>query len=728
MAITNFEPTWDAFNLSTAFETTGVNVALPFAIRATVMLAPNENTIEISEADAAAITSVKKDGVTEVYTLVNGILTVAASPNKECLVEIERSGEVVYSIFAGQMVPGVSLANGRLAGIVGNIPFTTTHTYRFGLRGEWNGLAADIVKTWDAAPADNQLTWNTDTLPEPQTDALLVSGRSFYTIGEFRRGQTIEIGIDIYNPDGTPLAVQFRPVSEMVSSTSHFSGSLPLGLTISNNPFVISGFIPAEAVAGDYFVEAFIDEPLGPTPIILHAKLLGDQFDKGTAVNHLIWQTATDLGTAVEGLASTLSITAVNTGGGPVKYRLAAGSRQLPSGLVLTDNGEIQGEVPHVSADTVIIFSAKATSGAYVAQKQFTFRILRSFESDRHVTAFLPLSGPTRRTWHSYGSQIDANRLYRPTDAHFGIPSSRILLLRGLRNSPTTLDYDRPFYLIAGEFKVAQMIHDGQYICDVIYREFFDPKSHAGGFVAGSDVIADPVFYPEDHNVQIFEGTVHNLRADLVTKVGLNAPIDKQRILGLNGGEILEPWMTCPQIDGKPTGFIAAAVVAYLLPDQGKYVIRSLTYGSIAIGAMVSFDRLTVEDGQDTHQYYFGWRAKASTLSLKPDPVSDLRVDGIPVGLDTSLHANPQLTWAYSRNDVTFTLRFYNSGNNLLRTVSGLTNKSFIYSAAMQTQDGSPGHVFVEVTAVFSGLESVTTEASIRLRSGYGIAWGFQWG
>lgn len=722
----DFKPIWDEFSLSPVVETVGVNVALPFHIRAVINLDKGEHIVEIDPADAPHIISVRKNGVEETsYSLTDGrFLSIAPSPNDVALLEIERAGDVAYSIFAGEIVPGIRTANtGRLKGIVGNIPFTEPHTYRFGIRAQWNGETADVVKTWVAQPADNQLSWNLETLPEQQINETLVTSRSFYTIGEFKRGQNVEVGIDLYNPDFTPLEVETRPVPEMVVAEDHFNGSLPLGLTITNNPFLISGFIPAEAIAGDYFVELFVDEPYGPTPIILHAKLLGDQFDKGSAVNRLSWVTETDLGTIQEGLPSTFKLKAVNSGGGTVTYKMASGSRPLPIGMTLTPDGEIRGIVPHVDADARIEFSVKASSGPYVTQKRFTFKVLKQFESSRHLTITLPISGYTRRAWQAYGNQIDSTRRFRPNDPNFGAAQPSILLIRGLRARPiTTLEYDEPFEMIAGAFKWKEVFQDGKHVYDVIYREFFDPMNKAGGFVPDdADVIPDPVYYPQNVTIQIREGTIRNLRADLALKIGLNSTPDKVHVLGPTGGELLDPWMA--------DGYVSAGIIAYVTAGKGRVVTSNLTYGDIPVGHVVSFDRMRVQEGPYSYYYYLGWdRNEDDDVQFnQPLPPYDFRVDGIPVEDDVAVHPEPKFTWAASEVEVTYTMRFYN-GPTLIRTVENWEDQELTYTLAMQAEDANPGHVFVELAAVRDGVESLVLEGSVRLRGGWGFAWGFRWG
>jgi hypothetical protein len=727
-----FKPQWANFDLPPTVEGYGVNITPPIRICSIFMLDPGESQVELSSTDLPHITRVRKNGVDEAYAIEGNILSLAPTPNSPAVLEIDRSGQMEFSVFAGSLVPGISFDDlGKLRGIVGNIPSFEPVTYRFGLRARWNGLVADVVKEWEASPVDNRLAWNTETLPSAIFDSGKVTGRPFYSFGEFRRGQRVEIGIDVVNPDATPLTVLARAVPEMVEGAKHFSGVLPLELEIKNDPFTIEGFIPAEAVPGEYFVELWVDEPLAPVPIIVHFNLLSDQFDRFTAINRLNWITATDLGTMREGHPSHFTVSANNTTGASVTYMLAPGSRPLPVGMALSPNGEIRGRAPHVPVDTTFEIMIKAASGPYVSTKTFKFRVLNSFARPKHLTVSLPLSGPIRRAWQTYSNQISNNRRYRPTDPHYGSAMPKVLLIRGLRNRPVTgLEYDEPFDTILGPFKVAQAVAaNGKVLYDVIYREFFDPMWRAGGFVHDKvDVIESPVYHAQNQNLKITEGTLRNLRGDLVIKIGLNANAIRRNTLGPSGGELLDLWMMSPQTNGQPIGYIGAGVIDYVEAGRGQRIAAGLDYGDLPVGKVVEFDRLLVDDGVTPYFHYLGWDRNeyGDVEAGAPSQPLDYRVDGIPYLSAKGKHPEPVLTWAAAELEVTYRLKFWN-GPTLLREV-GTEDTKFIYSTAMQTADGSPGQVRVELTAERDGKFSLPLTAAILIRAGWGFSWGFHYG
>lgn len=714
-----FAPIWDDFELPPVTEGTGVSAQTPLRIRATITLAPFETQIEIADKDLAELSSVTKDGVSVSYTINGNVLTVPSS-SRPTLLELERDGTPTFSIFVGEIVPGLQIdATGRLKGIVGNIPSFTPRSYRFGIRALHEGIAADTIKTWVANPTHGTISWNTTTLPAFTLASNLITGRAFYTMGEFKRGQTVEIGIDLNNPDFTPLEVQYRAVIERVEGATSFSG-LPMGLSISNNPFVIKGFIPAEAIPGDYFIELFVDEPQAPTPIILHFPLRGDAFDKFTAINRLNWITEDDLGEMLEGHPSAFSVEARNDDGSAVTYTLAPGSRQLPMGLTLASNGEIRGKATHVPHDTTYVITVKASSGLFVNTRTFKFKVKNVFQNDKHLTVWMPLSGPERVIWNDYLTQIPADDLYRHNDPAYAAPS-RMLLIRGLNARPiTSLIYDQPFEVILGPFKLAKVIDNGRVLYEVIYREFFDPKSKAGGFVPDKeDVIPSPVFYPQNPSVRITEGTIRNLRSNLVDHLGLNSTPLKAKKLGRRGGELLDRWMT---------DYVSAGIVAYVQPGAGEGLLKTLSYEGLPVGYVVDFDRMLIESDAGSYFYHLGWdnNDPDDIVVGAPLPPLDFRVDGVPFADVSAQSAEPVLTWAPREPDLVYSIQLFN-GNTLLRTEE-IEGNIFKYTAILQAVDADPGHIRFVITAKRGSLVSDELSVPIVIRSGWGYGWGYRYG
>jgi hypothetical protein len=730
-----FKPLWEPFALLPVTENSGVSVQTALAIRAVIMLDPGETQLSLRASDIPEITSVLVDGVEASYTISGTTLTFD-EPNRQggveqtAIVEIERAAVVDYTIFIGQCVPGIRIdEEGRLRGLVGNVSSLSPRDYTFGIRANWDGLTADVVKMWTAYPVNNQLAWNFSTLPDAtQNSALIHNGRSFYTLGEVKRGQYVEAGIDIINPDGTPIEFLQRASSDMADEETVFSG-LPHDIVMTNNPLLFKGLVTSQATPGDYFVELYTDEPLAPPPIIVHFRVLPTSYAQNVSITRLHWDSESYLGQIKEASPSSLSISA--TADGPVTYSIAPGSRSLPTGLTLTSTGEIRGLGPNIAADQTITFTAKAVSGSLFSEKEFSFDLVNVLTRRNYMTVKLPLSGPIRRAWQTYTTQIPAELRYRSGDPLFPVASPNVTLVRGLTSrSIPDLEYDEQFWTILGAFKVAQVMDlDGNPLYDVIYREFVDPMARAGGFAQGDTAVEVAEYYPQDRSIKLADASIRNLRYDLVSKVGLNAEVAKEKTLGVNGGEILDPWMTSTQKNGTVLGYVPAGIIAYVLPNTGHNLIATLNYGSLPNGQVVHFDRLHVEDGSTRYFYYLGVDNNSSVI-VPGDvlPPTNLRVNGIAVANLRGAQIAPIINWEAQQEYALYTVRIYSASGTLLREITDIDSTTFDYSDTLWIADGRPSVINIEITSVLEGRSSSALRGSIALRAGWDYAWGYVYG
>ncbi len=704
-----FAPEWDHFTLTTINEGDGINVAPSFGIRSTITLAPNETDIMMSSEDRAALTSIYRDGASVAHTDITGGVRLPATSHTS-IITLTRSGTPTFQVFVGQLPPGLTISStGRLKGIVANIPSKQTTVYRFGLRATFAGKSADIVTQWSAIPADQTINWNYDTLPALTTDHDLAT-QPFYYMGEFKRGQTVDIVLDIINPDATPLAVLKRIPNTVLIGDDIFLNQFPMGLTTADNPFTISGFIPAEAVPGRYYVELYVDEPMPLQPIVLGFNLLGDSFDQFTAVNKLVWQTPAALGSFKEGQKSDITLVAeINTG--EVSYALAPGSLSLPIGMVLAENGELQGKFPH--ADATFEFTVKATSGRFIAIKTFRFSVTSIFLTAKSLTASLLISGDEKSYWTTAASALTDH--YRPDDPHF-TPRSSITVIRGLKNAPLSdLPYGKPIELLLGPYKVAQMVRNGVAVYDVVYRDVIDPMARAGGFVANTQsIIPEIVTYPQNPEIKITDASIHNFRCDLVQHLELNSAIQKLEI-----GELLDEWAT---------SYKPITVIAYLKPGTAAAQIGSLSYGSKPIGSVVRFDRLLLDDGTTSYFYFLGYDHNDPTAIVAGVPLtpSNFQIDGLTDSQATGVFPQPTLTWTARESEVEYRLDIYNI-DVLLRSET-LEGTSYRYSSTLQSVDDQPGYVRFVLVAKRGDLVSPLVTATALLHAGWGYAWGLRYG
>jgi hypothetical protein len=709
MQTVTFKPAWKPFDIPASVEGSGVNFPVAYEIEAVLSLESGENSFAISQEDALALTLVTRDNEDVSYTISDGVMTLPMM-DRPTIVYMTRSGTPTFSVFAGDLPPGAVLSAGRIRGIMGNIPSKKPVVFRFGLRCQFGAYRADAIRAWTVAPADQSILWNYATLPPAVRSSLAT--QPYYSFGEVRRGQTIEYDIDIYNPDATYLDVLTRAPSAVVEGANIYSG-FPLGITVKSEPFSIQGFIPAEAKAGDYFMELWVDEPLPLPPIIVHFKLLGDSFDTFTAINRIEWQTPKALGLCREGDLSTLSVRAINTTGDPVSYALASGSLSLPVGLLLDAEGNIRGRMPHVEATTQFEITVKASSDRFVASRTFSFSVKKHFDTGKNIWVSLPLSGQVKRDWKQLGTKLTS--LYRPSDPNFAT-ATEVNVIRGLKSKPiTALPYAKPFNVFVGAYKYATITHEGVPVYDVIYRPLIDPMDKSGGFVANTpDVIPTPVTYPQNASIEIVEASINNVRRDLAFRLGLDS--SSSRLLE---GELLDAWQTA---------YEPMLVVGYVMPGTARAQLLTLSYGNMPIGTSVMFDRLLIKDGSNSYYYYMGSGDQNPTQVIVGTPLApiDMRIDGVDVAHANSRYPEPTFSWVAQEADVIYTIELY-SGDTLLRQEE-TTGTIFRYTKVMQNVDANPGHAKVVVRSMRGDLRSPAVIGYALMHAGWGISWGLRYG
>lgn len=700
-----FYPAWKPFDLASITEGTGISVKLPVSIEAVVNLSADERSMGISQDDAANLTSVERDGGAVSYTIVDGVLTVPDS-NRASVIVLRRAAVCSFSVFAGSLPPGILLINDYFRGVVGNIPSKAAVTYRFGLRCHYGDSFADIIKSWSANPADETLQWNYTTLPDPVTN----ENGKYYSYGDFKRGQKISFDIDIFNPDATPLPILQRPPAA-IQATSEVFLSLPLGISITSNPCRLTGFIPAEAIPGDYYVELWVDEPFPLPPIVIHLKVLRNSFDTFTAINRLTWQTDEKLGTVQEGQPAILSISASNSSGDGVTYSLAAGSRTLPTGIYLTPTGELRGIYPHVNADTEFEFTAKVVSGRFVNTRIFHLTIEKHFQTGKTASLSLPISGDVKQ--HLVANASHLTNRFRLGDKSLPI-GSEISIIQGLRaDRITELPTFSPTDVLLGKYRSEPVVHDGKTVCDVIYREVIDTREHSGGFASNTpDIIKERALYPENPSIEIREPSLNNIRRDSVFHCGIDTKSNRL------SDAILPVWQET---------YSPILIVGYVAAGEGAKQAGVLPYGEVPIGSKLSFDRILIRQGINSYFFYLGSSGKVATLVAgEPLPPVDLRLDGVPVGQSSGRYTEPSFSWIAQEIDVSFSIEIYN-GLSLLRAEE-VNGNSFRYTSILQAVDSGPSYITFIIKAKRGDSVSKSVTAGALIRAGWGNAWGLRYG
>ena len=121
--------------------------------------------------------------------------------------------------------------------------------------------------------------------------------------------------------------------------------ALPPGLTIDPITGWFYGYIPNQGVTEQTYKFAVRVYKVNDPTVISEYRYFTITI-VGNIETDVTWLTPSDLGTINNGSVSTLFVSAVNTGGRSLQYRLAPGSNsKLPQGLTLQPSGNITGRV-----------------------------------------------------------------------------------------------------------------------------------------------------------------------------------------------------------------------------------------------------------------------------------------------------------------------------------------------------------------------------------------------
>lgn len=339
----------------------------------------------------------------------------------------------------------------------------------------------------------------------------------------------------------------------------------------------------------------------------------------GQIETQVIWLTAADLGSIINGSTSLLKVEAVNTGGRSLQYRLRPGAipppdyvpgvyNKLPQGLQLLPSGDIAGRVSfntfavdlgattfdkelrttliqspqETTFDTQYTFTVNAYSvDGYVSVfKTFTVRVLREYNEpyeNLYIKAMPPFTSRALINQLIQNSDIfRSDLIFRPQDPNFGIATSVIYNhCFGLTSSTYELYISsliKNHYwknLVLGEIKTAQALDPvtNEVVYEVVYSAVQDDLVNNDGISVSKQVtLPYPINAGDSTEITtVYPNSLPNMRDQVIDVVGQIS-------------NLLPLWMLSKQADGKVLGFTPAWVIAYCHPGasgQVAYNIRT---------------------------------------------------------------------------------------------------------------------------------------------------------
>lgn len=212
-------------------------------------------------------------------------------------------------------------------------------------------------------------------------------------------------------------------------------------------------------------------------------------------------------------------------------------------------------------------------------------RVSRSY--DAYYRAFLP--NDQRRVWKNLVSDsilFGENIIFRPEDTNYGRHMDCEFLA-----FPALKEYDMEKFVTTvsqnwtakrfrfGAFQTAKVLDQlGAYIADVVYVSIKDNLTNAKGLSPGQQ-LTNPIT-----GDQLHPSTLINQLDRMIADPGVVSD------------SMLPQWMTSVQDDGRPVGFIPAAVLCYLTPGNGVKTVKKIKTLGISLNTLdFHVDRILIK-------------------------------------------------------------------------------------------------------------------------------------
>lgn len=295
-----------------------------------------------------------------------------------------------------------------------------------------------------------------------------------------------------------------------------------------------------------------------------------------------------------KGVVSDLSIRArlPSSPDTPLFYELVSGS--LPPGLTITPRGYISGSVSWVVNADVYSFAVRAYNPSQdvadlsplTTQIQNFEILVEEFESNTgtveqafniYYRAFMPNS--QRTVWRNLitDQRIFNNKIvYRAEDREFGRNlECEFLAFVGISEhdaaqfaTAVSQNWDLKRFRLGNVRYAVTQDRLGNHVCDTVFVDIIDPQLNSA--MRGPPQIVN---IPSSDDLyatlqEIYPATLQNQLSRLQSDPGQATD------------SLLPSWMTSPQADGRPLGWVAAAVLCHVLPGNGAQVLRKIKTSS----------------------------------------------------------------------------------------------------------------------------------------------------
>ena len=286
-----------------------------------------------------------------------------------------------------------------------------------------------------------------------------------------------------------------------------------------------------------------------------------------------------------QGEISTLAVQAqaVQSPNTVLFYNLVSG--ELPPGLTLTNRGLIAGQVAWDAALGTYNFSVSAYDPSNRVSSLAPLNLqIQNFQVkvnkmivgvepidkayDGYYRAFMPLE--QRLVWQDLVTDsliFNESVVYRSGDKDFGrrldceflaFPNLKESNLADFTTTVMSPNFNSKRFRLGRFHSVIMNDRRGNYVCDVVYVDIKDPSTNSQNQSPPSKLV-NP-----NSNLDSYPVTLRNQLTQLQANPGQSTD------------SLLPQWMTTPQSDGLPLGFVYAAVLCYVAPGNGIKVLKKI--------------------------------------------------------------------------------------------------------------------------------------------------------
>jgi len=406
-------------------------------------------------------------------------------------------------------------------------------------------------------------------------------------LGIYRANNNVDIPIPVYN------------TSSYINSTfALVSGNIPNGTELDPATGYIYGYISYQpAYIKEYKFNIAVTKTAKDTNIITSITTSSYSLSvKGEVESTIEWITSSNLGTIETGIVSEIGVVARQLNSEyAIKYSLTEG--ELPSGLMLTTDGNISGRVDYGTTGTsVFTVLASDVHGSGAVSREFNLTVTPETTSTQYTEIYYRpfLSLEKRKSYQNFTGNaftFDPKFLYRYYDPNFGVQHSIKMVLEFGIEKVDLEQYvpalARNFYkrrIYFGDIKTAVAKDSTRTaVYEVVYVDAVDNMAGVPMSITSTGV----TYYPasiENQRTRLQQLTLVN-----GSSIGINEYNQPVYIRTAQTGDYLPPY------------YMSVIPICYALPGQGARIASRIRLSGFDFKLLdFEVDRIVVEKSKDS--------------------------------------------------------------------------------------------------------------------------------